>query len=110
MIFTCQRCGNCCTQFKRVRITKAELKQIAKRCSIPWQQLRKFKKLEREGNNYYLKFPCMFLNPDKSCRIYDIRPQICRDFPLLPFLSDPQRYTKQATICPELTKLLQVIP
>ena len=107
--FTCQRCGRCCGV---IAFTKAEYKavshaakklgvslvkqhlagksmyiprQILRQCDVPREQLKEL--IVKE------KLACPFLEKDKEgkslCRIYELRPRICRLFGSRPDL-DPR--------------------
>lgn len=68
----CISCGNCCTAL--LPMTKEELKTI--------QRFVKRKHLQIEKHTGAdLDLTCPFRNEEKRiCMVYNIRPQICRDF------------------------------
>jgi len=98
--FTCKRCGQCCgpvwfskTEYKAafrvakklgVSLVKQYLdekpvyvpRQILRQCVLPRGQIREL--IIKEG------FICPFLGKDNEgkslCRIYNLRPEICRQF------------------------------
>ena len=68
----CISCGNCCTAL--LPMTKAELKTIERFVKRKHLQLKKHPRV-----NFDLT--CPFRDNEKRiCMIYEIRPQICRDF------------------------------
>lgn len=68
----CISCGNCCTAL--LPMTKAELKTIERFVKRKHLQLEKHPRV-----NFDLT--CPFRDNEKRiCMIYEIRPQICRDF------------------------------
>lgn len=76
----CSRCGECCGAVP-LPITRAEEKRIRKYIkehNIPYQDTRLWK--DEKGNvNEDLR--CVFYDYDeKKCRIYEVRPSICRRF------------------------------
>ncbi len=88
MLVHCDKCGACCRTFKKTKITKRELKQIANRLDISWQKLLKRLQTRLIGGNCFIHQPCIFLK-DSLCSIYDIRPSNCRAFPLYAIIEKP---------------------
>ena len=109
--FTCKRCGQCCGP---IWFTKAEYKAAwrraknlgislvkgtieGQRCYLPRGMARKLNRppeeLRKMIDSYELN--CPFLGKDKEgktlCRIYDVRPEICRRFGSRPDLSKRMR-------------------
>jgi Fe-S-cluster containining protein len=74
--FSCRRCGRCCTEFKGVKVTKAEIRALG----VPrgeWGQ-----KLMMVDGSYALRQPCPFYDPGQGCLVYERRPSACRKFPM----------------------------
>jgi hypothetical protein len=90
LAFQCQGCGNCCSGPDEgfVWITRPEIQLLAEKLNMPPGQLRK-KYLRRYFNRVSLiEHPetkdCIFLKNDggqKSCDIYEVRPNQCRTWP-----------------------------
>jgi len=73
--FECRRCGQCC-KFP-VHVKPKEVKRIARQTKLPPHKFC----TDVEGL-IYLKHPCPFFEEsDKRCRIYSIRPEVCRLYP-----------------------------
>ena len=56
--------------------------------------------------------PCVFLESDHSCRIYDIRPEACRRFPHTDEKAYSQRYKlnlKNTMICPAAARVVDFL-
>lgn len=69
----CSRCGNCCTI--GIPITKQEEQRIRiyiEKNNIEAESLY-------EGNNFYA-YCCFYDRKNHKCKIYDVRPSICRSF------------------------------
>lgn len=86
----CDKCGNCCRTFTKFKITKRELKQIAKHLDTTWQTLIKRLRTRLVGQHCYITQPCPFLE-NNLCTIYEIRPNNCRGFPVYPIMEDNTR-------------------
>ncbi|MDI9436873.1 MAG: YkgJ family cysteine cluster protein [Euryarchaeota archaeon] len=79
----CNHCGKCCTQSSPIFIHRDEVKAITtlnpplKDEIIPNQQYP-------EHYQFRLDQPCKFHDAqEKRCRIYDTRPQVCQNYPLM---------------------------
>lgn len=70
----CSGCGGCCTAF--LPITKQELEVIRK-----YVKDNNIKPIERQLITGQYNMMCMFLDQEtKKCKIYDVRPYVCKDF------------------------------
>ncbi|MGQ9721362.1 MAG: YkgJ family cysteine cluster protein [Candidatus Jordarchaeum sp.] len=85
--FQCQRCSRCCkhTEERRRKILLSDLdiSRIEKNVGLkgddfaePCQESYPFRFLMKMVDG-----KCVFLDEDKSCKIYELRPLICRCFP-----------------------------
>lgn len=68
----CISCGNCCTAL--LPMTKTELKTIQRFAKRKHLQIEK-----HSGADFDLTCPFRD-NEKKICMVYEVRPQICRDF------------------------------
>ncbi|UUX93512.1 YkgJ family cysteine cluster protein [Methanoplanus endosymbiosus] len=95
--FKCTLCGDCCRRVSEdsnlVLVSAPEIRKIMKETGLLWDEIAEpypdFLKnadgteytfnwaLRREGSS------CIFLNDSGRCRIYDIRPDICRTYPFM---------------------------
>ncbi len=69
----CSRCGECCTPL--LSITIEEYKKIKK--YIKENNIKSSKLLR--NNNYYVRC-CFYDFKEKKCKIYDVRPEVCKSF------------------------------
>ncbi len=86
LLFTCTRCGNCCTGFSgTVEVNDAEVAALAVRLEVSEERFRReytrtmstgFVSL-REKPNY----DCVFWAKDHGCLVYEDRPTQCRTWP-----------------------------
>ena len=75
----CIRCGNCCSDF--LPLSKREIKGI--RQYIKKHHIKRQKHLFAPLDGDYVSYDivCPFYSPlEKKCAIYEIRPDICREF------------------------------
>ena len=81
--FLCERCGNCCRGEGVVRVTLQDARCIAGFLEITVQEFYHCYTI-RINDEYWLKDKpnqdCIFLN-DNDCRVHQVKPRQCRDFP-----------------------------
>lgn len=76
--FVCRMCGECCRKLGKVVYDPRTGKIYAEDLEIEWlEEIEEYKDFLHP-----VKIPCPFLN-DNKCKIHDVRPKSCRDFPLL---------------------------
>jgi Fe-S-cluster containining protein len=105
----CTMCGNCCCQLK----PELHKKDIAILAQIENITLENFKDKYCEKNEFgeiYLKtIPCYYLE-GKKCRIYENRPEECRNFPNThkkEFISRSLGMINNYEICPIVFNLME---
>lgn len=70
----CTKCGNCCTAL--LPMTKEELKTIQR-----YVKRKHIKIVEHKDKDVQFDITCPFRNDElRICTVYEVRPQICRDF------------------------------
>lgn len=77
----CLKCANCCKTTSPI-FRDVDIKRIAQHLRISEANfIEKNLKLD-EDNDYVLKSsPCLFLQNDNTCSIYEVRPKACREYP-----------------------------
>ncbi|MCL2317625.1 MAG: YkgJ family cysteine cluster protein [Methanomassiliicoccaceae archaeon] len=80
--FPCEMCGKCCRQ-PNIVIRPEEIDPISVAAGIPLHVfITKYIIKTKDGRMLFSKTdPCAFLEKDNRCRIWEDRPEICRDFP-----------------------------
>ena len=77
----CTECANCCKTTPAI-LTNRDIKRIAAFLKIPPKIFRRKYVLEDiKGELSFNKVPCVFLAEDNRCKVYEIRPASCRDYP-----------------------------
>lgn len=91
--FRCQRCGDCCTgPDAEILVFPSEVRRIIAHTKQPWLEVVEPPKTgvwDREGNFHTLEWMlrwrgngCAYYDAASgSCRIYPVRPDICRTYP-----------------------------
>ena len=78
--YDCCACGNCCKLYD-ILINKDDIERISQYLGLTENDfIEKYLAASDEG--YIMKEkPCRFLDEDGKCKIYEIRPSVCSDFP-----------------------------
>jgi Fe-S-cluster containining protein len=86
----CIKCGKCCRRFG-VSLSIDDMNKEPKLwdVAVPIQKINnpKLRKYMIENNHPWaiklmpVSFACPFLTAQNLCKIYDTRPQVCRDYP-----------------------------
>ena len=107
-IFTCQKCGECCTGFGGTYITEKDIKKIsdyihldaevfiAERCDISGK--RHVLTQGKDGK-------CIFFDSKKQCTIHPVKPYMCRAWPFIAaVVKHPENWDAMAGSCPGMKK------
>ena len=108
----CLNCANCCKTTGPL-FTSAGVERISKHLKLKQQQfITQYLRID-EDNDYVLQsVPCVFLNNQNECLIYDIRPKACREFPH----TDRKKFhqilnltLKNSEICPAVYNIIEAM-
>jgi uncharacterized protein len=87
----CLACANCCKTTPAI-VTNADKSRIAKHLGMSPKAFAKSYLMEDINGDYmYKQVPCVFLQSDNVCSIYDVRPEACRRYPH----TDEQAYAQR---------------
>ncbi len=77
----CLECANCCKSISPIIIDR-DVDRIAKFLRMkPSDLIDEYLHLDTDGDYVFRQSPCPFLMADNYCRIYDVRPRACREYP-----------------------------
>lgn len=83
---TCRECGECCRNFAFAKLSQLEIETIEAFTGLHFNIFTY--PIGADGEGRFLKFKdngdCFFLNRDEdtfSCLIYEVRSNVCRDYP-----------------------------
>lgn len=100
--FVCSKCGVCCTlddflTAGEIKAKPQEQPEVHSKLKALYEELAELLQEDEEKyDNYTMKTPCPFLR-EKTCSIYAIRPDGCRQFP-------NTRFGMQTTNCEALNR------
>ena len=99
----CLSCANCCKTSPPL-IEQEDISRISKHLGISKKQFRKKYILEDiNGDLSFINVPCVFLNEDNSCSIYEVRPNACQRYPHMEeknFYKLRRMHSKNVLSCP----------
>lgn len=108
----CLECANCCKTSSPI-ITNKDIDRISsflrmKAGDFVVQYLR----IDEDEDYVFCQIPCVFLNEDNTCRIYEYRPKACREYPH----TDRKNMNeildltyKNAMVCPAVFEIIQIL-
>lgn len=77
----CLECANCCKSISPI-ITDKDIERIAKFLKLrPSAFTEKYLHLDEENDYVFNSAPCPFLDESNYCKIYDVRPKACSEYP-----------------------------
>lgn len=77
----CLDCANCCKTTPALILNK-DIDRIAKHLNLKAKDfVTQYLKIDDDDDYIYKQTPCVFLNEDNSCQIYEVRPKSCREYP-----------------------------
>jgi Fe-S-cluster containining protein len=77
----CLDCANCCKTTPAL-LEQEDVNRISKYLKISAKQfIQQYTQKDADGDTVFRKTPCVFLNKDNTCAIYDMRPFACKDYP-----------------------------
>jgi uncharacterized protein len=84
----CQKCSECCRHYPFVELTPTEINALEKMTLLSGEV---FANKNETAEQYFLQFTedgnCFFLDKVDggfTCRVYEARPHICRNYPYKP--------------------------
>ena len=76
----CKQCGWCC-KLNKAQVSDLEIARIRKYLGIGITEFLD-KYIERQPGGTYFHVPCSFLDENNRCKIYPVRPDVCKTFPI----------------------------
>lgn len=106
----CLKCANCCKTTGPL-FTQKDVERIAKHQKMkPGDFITKYLRLDEDGDYVLQSTPCVFLGSDNYCRIYEVRPKACAEYPHTDMRDQRKILSltlKNAEICPAVAFVLK---
>ena len=108
----CLSCANCCKNYSP-RFKTTDIKRISKFLKLKESVfINKYLIIDDDGDYVLPSLPCVFLDTNNYCQIYEVRPSDCKRFPYTDedvFLKRTQISQKNAEFCPIVQNVMQQI-
>lgn len=108
----CLDCAICCKTTGPL-FTDKDIVRIAKHLRLtPQQFIEKYLRIDEDKDYVLQKVPCVFLDDQNYCTIYEERPKACREYPHTDRVNVQQIFNltaKNAEICPAVDNILRKI-
>jgi Fe-S-cluster containining protein len=113
LLFSCHRCGNCCTTGDPIRLRPEDARAIARHLKIPLNKVIKKYIIPDPDKPGVLDFkhilPCKFYDTNQNgCKIYNARPWSCRIFPFLGIYGSEDK-VKVNESCPGSVETMKIL-
>ncbi|MEM1134317.1 MAG: YkgJ family cysteine cluster protein [Bacteroidota bacterium] len=108
----CLDCANCCSSIPPI-VNNTDAARIAKYLGMGVSEFEAtYLKVDEDKDKVMQATPCPFLQEDKTCKIYEVRPKACRAYPH----TDQQEFSKNlhlhvenAYYCPAVYNILETM-
>ena len=104
VIFTCQKCGECCRGYGGTFVSTKDIEAISRYLKIDSRrfiaefcQFSGGKAVLAQAKDGY----CVLWNQHKQCAIHPVKPEMCKKWPFIEsLLVDPKNWQAMASACP----------
>jgi hypothetical protein len=77
----CLECANCCKSISPI-VSDKDIERITKFLKVkPSAFTEKYLHLDEDNDYVFNSTPCPFLDESNYCKIYDVRPKACSEYP-----------------------------
>lgn len=108
----CLQCANCCKTTSPI-FRDVDIDRIAKHLGIrPSEFTSKNLHIDEDGDWVLNSSPCIFLDEHNYCKIYEVRPKACREYPHTDRkqMSQIMELTyKNTLVCPAVAEMVERI-
>jgi hypothetical protein len=106
----CLDCANCCKSIPPI-LNGNDISRISKFLGLKTTNFEKnYTRVDEDGDRVLVKSPCVFLEPDNFCRIYEVRPKACREYPHtdnFEFFKNLRLHAANSQYCPAVFFILE---
>lgn len=106
----CLACANCCKTTGPL-FTSTDISRISSKLKMSEKEfIEKYLRRDEDNDMVLQKVPCVFLDAENYCSIYEFRPKACREYPHTDQNDQASIFhltLKNATICPAVFDILE---
>ncbi|NOU48401.1 MAG: YkgJ family cysteine cluster protein [Bacteroidales bacterium] len=110
MRIDCLQCANCCKSIPPI-VNQTDSRRIANYLQLSESQFyQKYLLKDEDGDTVINQSPCPFLEPDNKCRIYEVRPKACREYPHTnnrEFIKNIRLHIQNTHYCPAVFHIVE---
>ncbi len=90
LLYDCSKCPAYCCSYEYIIVTRRDIKRLAKRFALSFEQAEQrftkmiegYGRVLRHRKDTVYKSVCQFLHPtERRCTVYEDRPEVCRHYP-----------------------------
>jgi Fe-S-cluster containining protein len=108
----CLDCAFCCTHVGP-RWTSQDIKRVSKFLKMKETEFETvYLRIDEDNDHVFQSMPCPFLQEDKKCMIYEVRPKACREYPHTDRKKMKQIFNltlRNSSCCPAVEKVMDDI-
>jgi uncharacterized protein len=108
----CLTCANCCKTTSPIWYQR-DIERAAKALRMkPGDFIERFLRVDEDQDYVLKKSPCTFLESDNTCRIYEDRPNACREYPHTnrkKIVQIMDLTFKNTLVCPAVLKVTEMV-
>ena len=109
-VIDCLQCGNCCKTTGPLLLDK-DIARLAKYLKIkPATFTENYLRIDEDKDYVFKKMPCIFLEENNCCSVYENRPNACREYPHTQQSKIIQKLKitfENTLICPAVAKVVE---
>lgn len=106
----CLSCANCCKTTSPI-FRDVDIERLSKRLKLTHTEFaERYLKLDHEGDYVLKSSPCVFLQEDNKCSVYEDRPKACREYPHTDRKKMHQILSltmKNTQVCPGVVRIIE---
>jgi len=108
----CLQCANCCKSIPPI-VNQTDSRRIANYLQLSESQFyQKYLLKDEDGDTVINQSPCPFLEDDNKCRIYEVRPKACREYPHTnnrEFIKNIRLHVQNTHYCPAVFHIIELL-
>jgi uncharacterized protein len=108
----CLDCANCCTSIPPI-VNRTDTTRIARHLGLSEAAFeQQYLTQDEDGDTVMNQTPCPFLQADRHCSVYEVRPKACRQYPHTDgaqFSAELKLHAQNAQYCPAVYHILEAL-